>query len=192
MYKLWFSAATPVILIPLLLSSCTPSPYFYPPVSMNMFYYPKNPSLCPGGVRAKGALPEQNPQSVFEDAQFLQWRQNDMGYWFEDRRSVYKGESGSSGRMSAISFLLDQETTSPTLNEALTQFPMRDLKKWDHYYVVSYFPTNQWPTPTISVQCRPDTPILDMPVPAGDDSVLLVIEDPSVPAQLRLVKVATR
>ena len=179
-----------------LLSSCAPWPSKPFPTRVPILYYTQTLSLCPQGVLVKASLPETDRSATIGGIGFTHLETNPNGSItevstrvIEEERKPINPDVGAK----FVAFRLTQSATVPSLTTALSQLPRNNRDgNWDKYYSLGYFLTDSGLNPTLSVQCQSDTPALTLTVPALQNGKLatdavLVVEDPSVPAKLRLI-----
>jgi hypothetical protein len=174
------------VVFTLLLAGCVFEPSGESPGAVRLFYYPQSQTLCPQGVLVTGKLSETDPRTLFHAINFVTWDKDQLG---EIKTSAVDQEQTELLRdkgAKETSFRLTKLAVAPTQNEALTRIPENKNGSWDGYYQIGYMRTKALVNPTVSVKCLADKPAITITVPANGNDVLVVIEDPSATAKLRL------
>lgn len=165
-----------------LLSACPfPSPA---PSSMNIFYFPEDPALCPQGLQAEIRVGSGDRGYLFRPLIFNpgNFRDHDVEEVAADREPM----PGSEGIFAAVRFQITRPATSPSRNE--TQPPLPSLEMWKGFYR-QYFTLYYGQIPRLRVQCS-DAPALEFVSQPGK-LIFVILEDTTAPSKLRVLQYAT-
>lgn len=176
----------------LLLNGCNLMSERQLPNWLSLFYYPQSSPLCANGVLVTGTLPIGNALTGFSGASFVRWDNVRLAESGSAVTEEGQTQPGRSSYTKTIAFRLTQGAVAPSQSQALTAMPVNRAGTWDAYYNLGYFVTNLATDPTITVRCNAETPAVSLTVPTLIDGrttnrVLLIVEDASVPARLRVV-----